>query len=80
MTRYTAEVGAENAAWLAAQKLLDGTTSFAGCFTGNGDGTAAFGADTLNALRELDEHQDGCVDADNFMWIEGDGFKVAEVP
>lgn len=69
---YTAEVGPENAAWLASP------ASSSEGITDNGDGSVSFDADTLSALRSLPGNYDGCVDADDVLWIEGDGFPIRE--
>lgn len=85
MTIYIANVGAENAAWLADP--INGPMP--GCSEGiasNGDGTVSIGEGGIAFLRGLPESYDGVVDEERDddgwetgmlrIWIQGDAYPL----
>ena len=77
--KYTANVGAGNARWLAGEDgPLSGTALG---ITDNGDGTITADDFALGWLRDLPDHNDGCVsmgegDVYDCIWIEGTGYEL----
>jgi hypothetical protein len=76
LERFTAKVGAVNAAWLADDTQAGQSGGHdVWRITDNRDGTVTFDTATLNALRALPDHYAGCVETGR-LWIEGTGYSV----
>jgi hypothetical protein len=77
--KYTANVGTDNARWLASSDSPLAGTALS--ITDNGDGTITADDFALGYLRDLPDDRDGCVsmsegDVYDRIWIEGDGYEL----
>jgi hypothetical protein len=81
--KYTANVGADNARWLACSDSPLAETGGALSITDNGDGTITTDDFALGYLRDLPDDCDGCVSMSegevevyDRIWIKGVGYEL----